>query len=222
MDRLIRNIRSLSLKEKPDIRLDIFELPTEVCLIIYRHLLVSGDRAIFSTSKFVRNEGLPPFFQLHTGYSYSTFETPPFSCATDGIQNLRLKIFMHGKSPVDCGLIKYFGGSQIKRECCEVILDLGRQQPFYFLDRFADPVIFLALSSLTGFKRLYVKIINQGGLAGGWRQHNSGCETVRPWLEGALGPAILHDNNANRYLEFHPYHFSHRDEGSADEQGREG
>lgn len=155
---LIRSIRSLSLKETPNIKVDIFELPTEVRLTVYRHILRSGERDILGTSKFIRTEALPPVFYVHTGYASSKFVVPPYPNATDAIQSLRIRVLMHGgpKHPVNHNLIKYFGGSEIKRKLCEIILDLGRQQPFFFLDRHEDPPIFGALSTLTGFEKLYV------------------------------------------------------------------
>ncbi len=126
------------------------DLPPEIRLIIYHELLLDPkDHALFATSNFIRSEGLPStihvLFGYHDGYSGSL----PYLSATALVPNVKISISIWGsrRKSEKADIIKYFGGSEVLRECCTVVLDVSWMYNFW--ENAADDRVFDALRTLT-------------------------------------------------------------------------
>ena len=108
-------------------------------MIIYQELLAPNDRAVFATSNFIRSEGLP------------------------------ISIWGSRRKSEKADIIKYFGGSEVLRECCSVVLDVS-----WMYKNAADDKVFDALRTLTNFQNLTVKVIRRFGAI------QEDCHTIRP------------------------------------------
>lgn len=223
----------------------LLHLPPELRLLIYGSLISAGDINIFRTSKHVHQEALQllekkALLRMNLGF---TDRTSSASFPLTGSLNLTGDLTIHAPSIIQhveirfnispslgtfynfedyTNVIKSFGGRDIARQSCTIILDLG-------LDHSAnhhsapDEVTFVqrnawrAVTQLTGFKLLVLKFNSE-------RDYEleellsllEDYETVRDHLEVHLGPALLDNSVEHHCLEFHPYEFKAEEHAGTD------
>lgn len=209
--------------------------PPEVRNLIYKKLSSSNGRALFSTCKQLRREG-PSFKARFVLDSRDNYSLPSKSHATSAIQNLLIGISTceEGVSnlPDFGGLIKYFGGQEVIRERCDIVLNttmiwlprlesrplkrcmlsfvcnvLGFTTATLKQDK-TDPVkmLYQPLGQLTGFREVMVEL---------WGQYNNNhppdnleLQKLRLALEPTLGPSTYDTSEGLPAFRFHPVDFT--------------
>lgn len=188
----------------------LLDLPAEVRNSIYDHVVDFGEMHLFSTSKLIRQEGLPRSFNVYFGYADRPCALPPkHATATPLIQNVELHINLGGarQRSYDCKLVECFGGSHIARKSCAVLLDYGTAG--YLSFDCARSSLFGALRTLTGFKDLTVRLVFGSDRWSRSDEHNDWrYELAKDALESTLGPATYQVKGEERHLEFHPYEWN--------------
>lgn len=228
----------------------LLKLPPELRLLIYKPLIAAGDLNIMRTSKLIHMEAADllkkyGILRMNLGYTDRkssaafplTWSLSPTGIvtahATETIQNVEYhfnvasNVFLVWSSPLDTytNLVKLFGGRDIMRQSCRIVLHIGRHGWAPDRSCFVREPTLQALTKLTGFKTLIFRITNE------WDHHThhrverfgimaiptekdythitllEDYQSVRRVLEITLGPAILDLSLKGHCLEFHPSEF---------------
>jgi len=114
--------------------------------------------------------------------------------------------------PTDYGLIRYFGGSGIIRESCEIQLDLTCH--LVSLRNLSKYLFFGSLRMLTGFKRLEVKMsttdkldLLNGRHSDDFCPPGSEGQKFQEELERGFGPAVCSHDTSHCRLRLRPLKF---------------
>lgn len=241
------------------------KLPAEIRSEIYREFAAcdeSHSLNLFNTSKQMRNEGAEAsarhyMFRLCLGW-YPVLEAALDLKATPVIQHVYLVICLDGvgkspnlaicldgvrKSPrfmplsIDCKWIEYFGGSQVMRESCLIVLRYGFTG--YLSKTCASTTLFKTLRQLTNFRSVTVEIefmedtnVNDhSSMIRNIRKPDLYAERVKVALEPALGPVLGPTKVVGRFhqagrgfvrvqgregLLFHPFEWKSRIDQQSD------
>lgn len=141
------------------------DLPGEIRNTVYEYLAKAGHLEIFSTSKFVRHEGVAIVSKYRTFVACAELESwnaqlPASGTATAFIQRLCLNVDMNPNLWVKGSIwsiprfAEYFGGSHTRRVSCEVILTYSAFQT----TSLSEHHILETLGSLTGFRNLVIRL----------------------------------------------------------------
>lgn len=229
----------------------LLQLPPELRLLIYKPLIAAGDLNIMRTSKLVHKEAadlmkMNGILRMNLGYTdrissadfplkWSLSLTSTLTAhATDTIQhveyhfNVDSSVFLSWSRQFQTytNLIKSFGGRNTLRQSCRIFWHIGLQGWVPDGSCFVREHVLQAITDLTGFKTLVLRIINE------WDDDNKNhrvarfailaprtendlahkillddYESVRKALEITLGPAVLDKSLKGHFLEFHPSDF---------------
>ena len=209
-------------------------LQGEIRALIYHDVTAcdkSGHLNLFDTCKQMRNEGAEVSarhctFTLWLGFPAPCSEAPLGLKATALIQNVYLEICLRGVEkdlyfrprPLDCKMIEYFGGSQVMRESCRIVLFYGYRG--YLSKSCASTTLFKTLRQLTNFRSVVVETdcdvyatkFDPSPMITNTRMVDLYAGRVNAALETALGPAKLVKGReeGSQALLFHPFEWSSR------------
>lgn len=214
--------------------LSLLHLPAELRAMIYKPLIQAGDLSILRVSKHISQDAVPllssvAILRVTIGRKFSSDVTLPLTAtislsgvltltAPNVIQNLNLRIDLAPivEYPVNAGLIQCFGGSQIARGSCHIIMRFG---VFGLIPTSAEIFkIYEWIAALTGFKKLTLKLEyfikdilgdpTSDGLATTQlilqKMLLEDCDEISEYLMQTLGPAKVNDTPNGRCLSFLP------------------
>lgn len=262
---LNRTIRAQGTETRESLRLSnptsfpLLQLPLELRLLIYEPLIAAGDLNIMRTNKVVHKEATKvmkknAILRMIFGYANRTSSA---SFPLTGSLNLRGSLTLHatpiiqqvefhfrmddvGDRPyyffdVYANLINSFGGRDVVRQSCTIFLNLGLDRSVPTENSFALETAWRAITGLTGFKTLVLKIrrdkdyefeaqcIRQLGRLIPENENSyphrsilTDYKTVREVLESTLGPAIQDKSLQGHCLKFHPSEFKPGENGETD------
>ena len=227
----------------------LLKLPPELRLWIYEPLIAVGDVNILRTNKLVNQEAgrmmrNNAVLRMSFGYPDRTsFASFPLA----GSINLARNLTIHATSFIQhvefrfnmtaggersnffdtyTNLIKSFGGRDISRQSCTIILDLGLDYCVPDEEWFEEETAWQAVADLTGFKVLVLKLSRERdhvferhfarvlGTLYGYTEDSlphkwllNEYKDIRETLEITLGPAFLNKSVEHHCLEFYPRDF---------------
>lgn len=227
----------------------LLQLPPELRLLIYEPLIAAGTLSIIRTNKLIHEEVAKVMkknavLRMNFGYADRTSSASfPLTGsidltgalvihATPLIQHVEVHFKMDaadgqsGYFDIYTNLIKSFGGRDIVRKSCTIFFDLGIFDCVPYERTFTPQSAWQAITNLTGFKTLALKIRRDRDLEfelvclGQWGRlipqtednypHRSllkDYKTIREVLEITLGPAVLDKSIQGHLLKFHPRDF---------------
>lgn len=195
-------------------------LPAELRAMIYEMLGEAKELKILQASKDTYREAAYHIYNkvpYPIDVGYGPIAAPISVESAKLIQCVQIHAHLDrtkgGIWPGDSDLvgISPFRGSETLRKSCEVTVDYGRAN--FWPSRCGTHVLFKAIGTLTGFKKLTVRIVypDQCQLC---NTHPRTCimhwtlfALVRWKLDRTLGPAVLHSDQRDFRLEYHPNEF---------------
>ena len=256
-------IRGTSLEVSSPSNFPLLGLPSELRLLIYEALIAAGDLNIMRTNKLVHKEAenvlkKNAVLRMNFGYANRTSSASfPLTGnlnftgalkihATPTIQHVELRFNLAAVQgylryfDVYANLIKSFGGRDVARQTCTIYLDIEVYDSISDEGTFARETAWQAITDLTGFKTLVVKIRRQrdyrfeeqclrrlGHLlpqTGDSYPHKwllDDYQTLCEILKITLGPAIQDKSLKGHHLKFHPSDFKPEENGPTDSAIRE-
>lgn len=256
-------VREPPLEVSSPTNFPLLRLPLELRLLIYEPLIAAGDLNITRTNKLVHKEAenvLKKNAVLRMNFGYAN-RTSSASLPLTGNLNLTGALKIHAIPTIQhvelhfnlaavqgylryfdvyTNLIKSFGGRVVARQTCTIYIDIEVYDSIPDEGTFAREAAWQAITDLTGFKTLVVKIRRQrdyrfeeqclrrlGHLlpqTGDSYPHKwllDDYQTLCEILKITLGPAIQDKSLKGHHLKFHPSDFKPEENGPTDSAIRE-
>ena len=215
-------------------------LPREFRDVIFDDCLVSGYPQFLACSRAMREEGLSQIwekgvYRMNFGFrvrmnvfSSATVGTGAPACLqpvqqiAERIQHLRIRIkgavfrSWNVSSGIDFDRIKQFGGLEVRRKSCTVLLEMKSHRDYHF-----GAGVVQALETLVGFERVDLRVVSPVIPLIYTPIHLKRTYTFfSGWLRSSFGRPSMGWDEEGRYMRFHPRQYvSERSQGLLRREG---
>ena len=194
-------------------------IPRELRDMIFADCLASGFPQFMASSRAMREEGLGQIwakgvYRMNFGIiakdGPECFEYMPENA--EKIQHIRIRVKAtmipspEFWSSIELEAIEQFGGSEIRRKTCKVLLDIGDAKYVYIGNEFFD-----ALKTLVGFEEVELRVVFPGRtFPRRWQKNRNSYQTrmvygfCGEYLESTLGRPHSGSDEGGQFIRFFP------------------